>query len=278
MYFLPSNFLLSPRRQLVRFLFIVSGMILIGFDFLSNLDWETDKTLWIIDNSLSMAVTDIHTESGVMLSRLNFAKQIITSNSANISGEQAIMTAAYGARLELPMTDDRWAFLNVTQGIGIIKNGGGSMVSSPLETVRLLYGKTRNLHIVWITDGEFSDSGATLSGFLSVPNISFIWVGSRSGWPILEWYTNEWYPRYKESYWQRVNSIRDDLKLQTISSAIWASLKLLDSAKSELVPIASFNQTTVTDYLYIRLIGIICILCWLMLPKYHYHFTKINWN
>lgn len=84
------------------------------------------------------------------------------------------MSASHGAKLELPMTDDRSTFLNILQGISPIANGGGSILASPIETIRLLYGSMRNLHIIWITDGEFSDSGSTLSGFLSVPSISFI--------------------------------------------------------------------------------------------------------
>ena len=90
----PTNFSSSPQRQLIRFLLIVSGLILVIFGFVRSLDTATDRTLWVIDNSLSMAVTDIGSESGILLSRLDFAKQIISSGSRVRSGEQGIMTAA----------------------------------------------------------------------------------------------------------------------------------------------------------------------------------------
>lgn len=34
---------------------------------------------------------------------------------------------------------------------------------TPLETIRLIYGNTSHLNIVWITDGEFTDTGVTLA-------------------------------------------------------------------------------------------------------------------
>lgn len=249
-------------------------MILIWIGFWLNLDSGTNKTLWVIDNSLSMVVTDITTESGVMISRLDFAKQIINRHSSLIEWEQAIMSSAYGAKLEIPMTDNHATFLDILQGISPIANGGGSILAHPIDTIRLLYGNIRNLHIIWITDGEFSDSGSTLSGFLSVPSILFVWVGTRSWWPILEWYNNDWYPRYKESAWQKVNSIRDDLRLQSISSSLWASLILLDSEKSIDMSVLFKNTHTDYWYLYFTGMGILCILFWLMLPRYHYYFKK----
>ena len=57
---------------------------------------------------------------------------------------------------------------------------------TPLKMISLIYGASRNLSIIWITDGGFSDSGWTLSGFLQSPNITFIGVGTTSGGPILE--------------------------------------------------------------------------------------------
>ncbi len=75
----PTNFITSPQRQLIRFLFILSGLILIVFAFLRSLDSGIQKTLWVIDNSLSMAVTDISTSTGISISRLDRAKQIVMS-------------------------------------------------------------------------------------------------------------------------------------------------------------------------------------------------------
>ncbi len=91
---LPTNFSSSPRRQLIRFALIVSGLICVVFAFIRSLDTGPDRTLWIIDNSLSMAVEDIHIGSGILSSRLDQAKQIVASGSDMRSGEQAILSAA----------------------------------------------------------------------------------------------------------------------------------------------------------------------------------------
>ncbi len=178
---LPTNFIISPQRQFIRFLLILSGLVCVVFGFTRSLDSGTEETLWVIDNSLSMAVTDITTSSGIFLSRLDRAKQIVLSGSLIIPGEQAIMTAAYGAKLELPMTDNRRVFSDTVRGITVLSRGGGSSVMTPLETIRLIYGSTRHLSIIWITDGEFSDSLSTLSGWTTRPSIIFIGVGTRSG-------------------------------------------------------------------------------------------------
>jgi hypothetical protein len=146
-----------------------------------SLDTGSDRTLWVIDNSLSMAVTDISSQSGIFLSRLDFAKQIVSSGSLMRSGEQAIMSAAGGARLEMAMTGDRGVFADTVRGITVQDRGGGSSVSTPLEMIRLIYGSTPHLSIIWITDGEFSDSGATLSGWTMTPSITMIGVGTLTG-------------------------------------------------------------------------------------------------
>ncbi len=118
----PVNFITLPQRRLIRGVCIIFGMFLIGYSYIQTLDHSnTPKTLWVIDNSLSMTVTDIKTSSDRIISRLDLAKTIIKQKSDKILGEQAIMTAAQGARLELPMTDDRLAIENVVQGITAVE-------------------------------------------------------------------------------------------------------------------------------------------------------------
>lgn len=128
-----------------------------------------------------MAVEDISTGSGTMISRLDLAKHIVLSGSSQRVGEQAIMTAAYGARLELPMVSNMANLSDVVRGITPLARGGGSTVVTPLEMVRLIYGNSSHLSVIWITDGEFSDSGSTLSGSIAPVDVTFIGVGTRSG-------------------------------------------------------------------------------------------------
>ncbi len=72
------------------------------------------------------------------------------------------------------MTGDRGVFSDIIRGITVQAHGGGSSVATPLETIRLIYGNTRHLQVIWITDGEFSDSGSTLSGWTIEPDITLI--------------------------------------------------------------------------------------------------------
>ena len=267
---LPTNFINSPRRKLTRFVLILSGLALVIYGFTRSLDSGTDATLWVIDNSLSMAVTDIATSSGISISRLDRAKQIVASGSFLRSGEQAIMTAAYGAKLELPMTSDRSILSDVVSGITILIRGGGSSVTTPLETIRLIYGNTPHLSIIWITDGEFTDSGATLSGFTTRPDITFIGVGTRSGWPIPLWYDAEWRPRYKESWGSRVNSVRDDSLLTSVADSLDARLIFWDSLQAlDLSTLARWtNSSRIPPYLMI--LWVFVIVSGLMISRFSY--------
>jgi hypothetical protein len=103
-----------------------------------------------------MEVQDISTASGQMLSRLDLAKQVIRSHPH--TGERALMTSALGAELILPMTRDSQVWDDTITSIRSVSYGGGSIALTPLETARLIYGDTPDLHIVWLSDGEFSDS------------------------------------------------------------------------------------------------------------------------
>jgi hypothetical protein len=86
----------------------------------------------------------------------------------------------------MAMTGDRGVFADTVRGITVQDRGGGSSVSTPLEMIRLVYGNTPHLQIVWITDGEFSDvteqsSLLPLTGGLEKVSITMIGVGTRTG-------------------------------------------------------------------------------------------------
>jgi hypothetical protein len=104
-----------------------------------------------------MEVQDISTASGQMLSRLDLAKRLIQAISPH-TGEQALMTSALGAELVLPMTTDQQVWSDTVTSIRSLSYGGGSIALTPLETARLIYGDISDLHIIWLSDGEFSDS------------------------------------------------------------------------------------------------------------------------
>ncbi len=274
---LPTNFSVSLRSQSISFILIISGLICVIFAFARGLDKPSDRILYVMDNSLSMAVTDISGGSGVLISRLDFAKQMIASLSRVLWGEQAVMTAALWARLEVPMTDSSTSISDVIWGINVESHAGGSSISTPLEMIRLIYGNTPHLSIVWFTDGEFSDSVATLSGWTSSPTIVFIWVGTRAGWPILLGYDSDGRPRYKESDGKKVNSVRDADRLLVISESIGADLILSEWARDDIIESIAKNKNSNTIPPYLTLWWVLLIVAGSVWSRFQYN-TIPHWK
>lgn len=275
----PKNFLISPRKRFIRGFCIILGILFLIVWFWNRLNTWEQNTLWIIDNSLSMAVTDIHSQTWITISRLDLAKQLIAFESNYMIGNQAIMTAANGARLELPMTQDQQIFSDVLNGIQILTRWWGSSLATPLETIRLIYGSTPNLHIIWLTDGEFSDSGSTLSGFSTSPSITFVGIGTPLGWPILEWYNTEWLPRYKESQGVQVISIRDDKKLKNISKILDAKLIQRDTSSQWVWNLIQGKNIEPSKNISFSLIfWFLLLIIGFLFPRYQYLSKKISWK
>ncbi len=280
MSYFPTNFILSHRNRFIRGTLIIFGIIFLGLYFWRDLDTtDNQKTLWVIDNSLSMTVTDIGTKSGIMISRLDLAKNIIMQSSKNITWEQAIMTSAQWARLELPMNQDAIALTNVVDGITPLVRWWGSSLMTPIETIRLIYWSTPHLHVIWITDGEFSDTWASFSGFTTNSLITFIGVGTRTWWPILLWYNWDGRPKYKESEWVRVNSSRNDALLTSISKNFNTKLLTYDSdVLNNLTEIDIYSSSWSEWISLIMILWIGLITSWLVFPRYQYHQNLAKWK
>lgn len=247
-------------------------MGLMGFSLI-NSNSSQDQTLWIIDNSLSMMVEDIATESGVIDSRLSFAKKIIEKGSNLTPGKQAIMSVAYGAKLEVPMTDNLGIVSDVVNGINPIIRWGGSTISTPLEMIRIIYWDLPNLQIFWLTDGEFSDSGSTYSWKLDTSRITFVGLGAKAGWPIPLGYDAQGKPRYKEVDSRRIISIRDDESLLRVTKTLGANVIFFDSNKDLNLDFITKNTISTKKSLSLyMIIGWFLVVIWLMIPRYNYFF------
>lgn len=268
MWSLPTNFSSSLPKQFIRWLLTIVGIFCIWFGLLRSGDSGTSHTLYILDNSLSMEVQDISTASGQMLSRLDLAKKVIRSHPH--TGERALMTSALGAELILPMTRDPQVWDDTITSIRSVNYGGGSIAMTPLETARLIYGDVPDIHIVWLSDGEFSDSWVTLSGWTTPPDITIIGLGTPVGWPILTGYDADGHPRYKESWGQQVISHRDDERLHVISETIWADQILLDRDDLSIVSDIAKNRISHTILPYVVLVGVLLICIGMMVPRFHY--------
>ena len=272
MSYSPLNFVPSHKKRFIRGCTIIFGVGLMVFSVMKSNSSE-NQTLWIVDNSLSMTVEDMPSSSGIIDSRLNLAKKIIKNGSTLLNEKQAIMSVAYWAKLEVPMTDDLWILSDVTSGINPIIRWGGSTISTPLEMIRIVYGDLPNLRIFWLTDGEFSDSGSTYSGKLDTSRITFIGLGSRSGWPIPMGYDSDGKPKYKEVENKRITSIRDDASLNMVAKMLGAKVVFLDSEKnidlSFIIDNSVSFEKNISIYIFI---GWLFIAIWLMIPRYNYFF------
>lgn len=272
MSYSPLNFAASHKKRFIRGCTLILGMGFIGFSLIESNSSET-QTLWIVDNSLSMMVEDIATDNDIIDSRLSFAKKIIEKGSTLIPGKQAIMSVAYWAKLEVPMTDNLGVVSDVVNGINPIMRWGGSTISTPLEMIRIIYGDLPNLHIFWLTDGEFSDSGSTYSGKLDTSSITFVGLGTKAGWPIPLGYDAQGKPRYKEVDGQKIISIRDDASLNRVTKTLGANVLFFDSNKDmNLDFIHQKSETSQESLSLYMIIGWLLITIWLMIPRYNYFF------
>lgn len=226
-----------------------------------------------------MTVVDIHTKTGMVISRLDLAKQIAINVSSKIYGEQALMTVNNWAKLELPLTKNNAIFQEITQGITPLFRGGWSSIVTPIEIIRLIYGEVPNLHIIWITDGEFFDSWSTLSGFIVPPNITFIGVGTIAGGPILEWYTPDGFPKYKQSQGEKINSIRDDKKLKKSAQLLDADIFLRDdNLLTDIQSLTQKDKSTGNTNSWLLIFWFLLTIVWFVFPRYQYLSSKKTWK
>lgn len=262
----PLNFIPSPWRRWLRLVLVLTWFLVIVFGFLHRIShsWDT-RTLWIVDNSLSMLASDIRSGSGMMISRLDLAKHIITTKSQDMPGEQAIMTSSYLARVELPMTEDMVQFREFVRGINPIIYGGGTTAMSVLRLIDELYGQG-GITIYWITDGEFSDVPIDITR--KYP-ITLIGVGSQQGAPIIEWYDSDGRARYKMSAGKRVNTIRDDVSLSRLSTMMGSSLILLDQQVTPDLP-QQIRYSDQISFPWAEFVWVLLVFSGLIVPKYHY--------
>ncbi len=73
----PLNFTHSPTRTIFSFLCLLVGIFCIGWSVFSEKTSRDMATLLLIDNSLSMSVTDMIGSGNISLSRLDATKDLV---------------------------------------------------------------------------------------------------------------------------------------------------------------------------------------------------------
>lgn len=96
----PMQYTLFSHRRFLLSLFIgLIGIGVFGVYFVKQVPTtSSEETLWVVDNSLSMAVEDIHDRGNTSSrSRLDLARSIVMSGVTLIPGKHAIITYARNA-------------------------------------------------------------------------------------------------------------------------------------------------------------------------------------
>lgn len=173
------------RYLLSLFLMSVS---LIACGYIYSLIDETERTtdtLYIIDNSLSMAVEDIRdTSSNIISSRLETAKDIALRMMRTEDSRGALIVYARDPAVVTPLTDDIDTLESSLSHISPVLDNGGSDVGSVFSLINTLYAlHEKPLHVVLFTDGG-DTSALPLPEVIPQMDLTIIGIGTDAGGPV----------------------------------------------------------------------------------------------
>lgn len=274
--FLPFNFRDSYIRSFLRYICMIFGVLLIGVWVFSNtqyLSGKWPKTLWILDNSLSMVVQDMGGSGDIVLSRFDRAKDMILSLSPHIWWYQALMIFWKSASLVLPFSTDQKVFSATVNWLAPVLYSSSTDIETALWSVDLIYWDD-DIHVIVLTDGERTIEENTESLSNSPKKITFIGIWTQAWGMMLQWYDSVWRPRYKQYEWKPAISRLDKSYLEVLKEKLRANLFVVSDNDTYEKTLESLIKKTKDDNLLndqrIILIWIVLLLSWLMLSPYSY--------
>jgi von Willebrand factor type A domain len=204
-----------------------------------------DRTLWIIDTSLSMAVEDIpSTEKGMMISRLDLAKKLALLGIESIWGEHAVISYARQASVESPFLSEKAFTRDIVSSLSLIEFYGWSDSEAALSLARTLYaGSSVPIHIVVLTDGEMTGEKQDVSLPENL-DLTFVALGSSRWGKIPLGYDAEGERRYKYFSGSQVVVSYDPISLKKLAGIYDA--QYIDQGTSALFP-ASLIRVPITQ-------------------------------
>jgi von Willebrand factor type A domain len=126
--------------MILRAILMLAGFCLVGYSILVPVVPASDqRTLWIVDTSLSMTVEDITDSHSITHSRLDLAQALIASGAEAIPGMHALMTFSDIARLQIPFTRDVSFFTLVTESLTPHIYGLGTDIPTVLQSIEDIY-------------------------------------------------------------------------------------------------------------------------------------------
>jgi von Willebrand factor type A domain len=229
-------------------------------------------TLFILDTSLSMSVEDIASESGVMRSRLDTAKELIRDATQPI-WPRALMTFASTARLQLPLSHDGQLWQDTLDTLSPVRYGSMTDIETALASAILAYGTTP-LHIVLITDGETTTDIATQTGVVLPESMNLTLIGIATAWGgrIIDHYDGDGRIVYKIYEGRDVVSRLDLDHLKQLGTKYHAQLALIEKS-SDVAEVHSFLsqqqiQNPIGSSRILFILAALLVLIWLMIRDY----------
>lgn len=252
--------------------------------FLQDYRDSPSKTLFVIDNSLSMTVQDVEMDGNMgFLTRLDAAKKLANDffeQKQDTSAEWGIVSFSRLPTLILPFTTDRVLTKNVVQSLTPVIYGGGSDLGHVIDLINDVYGNMDHLHIVVLSDGEFFD----IKNMPSLKNVSahvtFIGVGTENGGYMLQWYDSLGKPQYRQDASGKIVSRMDPSLLTQLRQKYSGDLAFLRNTEDIPVIINTLNQvhTVLLFPLFFVLMvfasGFLLIALWLLPYKKYSHYVS----
>lgn len=173
--------------------------------------------------------------------------------------------------LETSFTSEKTLIKNVIAGISPMVYGGGSNIFSALESVVNIYKTRENLHIIILTDAENFDTNKNIVNIPPYISLTFIGIGTEQGGLMLEGYTADGQPSYRQFEGKNAISRLDKNTLSEFGNIFSADTFFIDSIDdfSDIqANILSEIQKKDMNFDFYKIFGIIFLLFSIFFPYY----------
>ncbi len=236
---------------------------------LTNLP-SSDKTLILLDTSLSMAVEDIATLSGWTISRFEASKNLIRK-LVHTPGEYGLMTFAKNPILRSPITDNTDFLENSINTISLVDQTSGTDIESALARIRKLY-ITSGVRLLLITDGWGEIDASMIDHFGT--ELEIIGIGTKAWGNIPSGNDVFGKPLYKMQDGELVRSTRNTRNIETLADLFHATTTNIEweSDIKTYINHASENRLNSSNSAkskpYLLILWVFCILVSHFIPRY----------
>ena len=224
-YALSSLVVFSYRRYFIGSFLVLTWLALFTYSIYITPSGRGEKTLWIVDTSLSMSVEDIVESGSITHSRLDLAKAIIKNSIREAPWENAVITYARSAWVASPFTPDRGFLIDVTESLRVTDIYGGSDISSAFALVHSLYATLAGpLHIILISDWGSTTDLTHMSDLPSGADLTIIGIGTPKWGKIPLGYNLEGERRYKYFEGKEIVVPYEKSSLETLANEYHSSI------------------------------------------------------